>query len=183
MVSGAADTPTVSVVGYNVVPYYRLDAIHIAWSTILDFRHVVTVTSHTFFDFGSITDSNEDSCLRCQLVYICSLVTEFDEVTCAHKFLQGCGQAWMWPLQCQTYMIPYRTQPGRIQQVDIWLCACVSVLFRGYDRYPSTWALDADIHGHPFLDIKVNQQDKTSVSLHTTLMYESSLASDAILTK
>ena len=80
-------------------------------------------------------------------------------------------------------MIPYRIQPGRIQQVDIWLCACVSVLFGGYDRYPSTWALDADIHGYLFLDIKVNQQDKTSVSLHTTLMNESSLASDAILTK
>ena len=47
-----------------------------------------------------------------------------------------------------------------MHDTDIWWCACVSVLFGGYDRYPSTWAFDADIHGHLFLEIKVNQQDK-----------------------
>ena len=56
------------------------------------------------------------------------------------------------------------------------------MLFGGYDRSPSTWALHADIHCHIVLEITVHQQDKDSVSLQTTLMYESSLASDAILT-
>ena len=40
---------------------------------------------------------------------------------------------------------------------------------------PSTRTLHADIHGHIFLEIKVNQQDKTSVSSYATLMYDSSV--------
>ena len=49
-----------------------------------------------------------------------------------------------------------------------------------YDRSPSTLALHTDIHGHIFRQLKVNQQDKTSVSSRTTYMYESSLAPNAI---
>ena len=80
-------------------------------------------------------------------------------------------------------MIPHHTQSGRVQQAYIWLCACVSVLFGGCDRYPSTWVLDADINGHLFLDIKVNQQDKDIGVVAYYLDVRVIVASDAILTK
>ena len=40
--------------------------------------------------------------------------------------------------------------------------------------------IHTDIRGHLFRQLKVNQQDKTSVSSRTTYMYESSLAPNAI---
>ena len=55
--------------------------------------------------------------------------------------------------------------------------------FGGYDRSPSTWALHADIHCHIFLEIKANQLDKDMIDMHTTLVYNSSLAPEAIVTK
>ena len=56
------------------------------------------------------------------------------------------------------------------------------MLFGGYDRSSSTWALHADIHCHIFLEIKANQLDKDMVDIASYyLTYESSLASDALL--
>ncbi len=69
------ETPTRSVLDIMLtIIDCILDRVH-------DFRlpNLVTVTIHISLNFGSITGSNEDSCLRCQLVFICSHLNEFDE--------------------------------------------------------------------------------------------------------
>ena len=97
-------------------------------------------------------------CLRGQLVFICYMLIEFDEVMSAHQYHQGCGLSKATPI-CRI------TSCQGVYGRQIFDDMLVSVPFGGYDRSPSTWALHADIHCHIFLEIKANKLDKDMIDI------------------
>ena len=126
MVSGAADTAVVKCgwiqrcVSYACMPsiLYRVHYFKLP--------HLVMVNSHISFNSGSVTGSNECSCLIYQLVFICSLLTEFDEVMSAHQYLQGCG-AFTMPNRYDTVSNPARAcTAGRY----VVMCLCFIAVWR-----------------------------------------------------
>ena len=114
------------------------------------------VSRHISFNFGSVTGSNEGSCLGFQLVFISSLLTRFDEVMSSHQYRQGCDLS---NAKHACYLIvPSQGVYNRQMFVDVLVFQCC--LVDTYDRSSWTRFLNADMHCHLFREIKMNQQDK-----------------------